>query len=43
MDTLTYIDIHLVTLIMSYESVDIHAGFYTPAPNLHSRNFMKEI
>ena len=25
-DTLTYIEIHLVTLIMSYESVDVHAG-----------------
>ena len=28
LDTLTYIDIHLVTLIMSYESMDVHAGFY---------------
>ena len=27
-DTLTYIDILLVTLIMSYESVNVHAGFY---------------
>ena len=29
MDTLTYIDVHLVTIIMSYESVDVHAGFYS--------------
>ena len=26
-DMLPYIDIHLVTLIMSYESVDVHAEF----------------
>ena len=31
-DTITYIDIHLVTLILSYESVDVHAGFYKSPP-----------
>ena len=28
MDSLTYIAIHLVTIKMSYESVNEHAGFY---------------